>query len=427
MNSEILSVVELVSREKSLPREKIFEALELALKIATKKQYTHDIDIRVNIDRNNGHVNTYRRWTVVGCVVHKEREIYLREARINNPAVQISEFIENKIQSIHFDRISTQEAKKIIIQKVREAECLMMSNKFHQYKGKIIQGTIKKINRDFMILDLGNYIDGIILKRDMLPKEQFVVGDRVRGVLYEVQSTYNGMQLFLSRARAEMLVELFRIEVPEINQKLVKIQSVSRDPGLRAKVAVKTYDKKIDPVGACVGMRGARVQSVSGEMSGERIDVILWHHDPVQFVINAMSPIRVSSVVVHKNIHAMDVIVNAKNLAQAIGRNGQNVRLVAQLSGWELNIMAADDLSNKNKIKINKIRTLFNKCLNVNSRIVNILIYAGLSSLSELICTPYHVLIRIKGISSRIANTVQEQSDNYLTHLLIINNCHSFF
>ncbi|WP_343128054.1 transcription termination factor NusA [Buchnera aphidicola (Takecallis taiwana)] len=426
MNIEILSVVELVSREKSLPREKIFEALELALTIATKKQYTYDIDVRVNIDRSSGILNTYRRWTVVNHVINPEREISLIKARVDNPAVQIGEFVENIITSINFDRISTQEAKKIIIKKVREAELLMMSNKFHEYKGKIIQSTVKKINRDFMILDLGNSIEGIILRRDMLPKEKFSIGDRIRGVLYEIRSTANGIQLFISRSRGEMLVELFRIEVPEINQKIITIQAVARDPGLRAKVAVKANNTTIDPVGACVGMRGARVQSVSGEMSGERIDVILWSNDPAQFVINAMSPIHVDSVIVHENIHAMDLVVDSKNLAQAIGRNGQNVRLAAQLSGWELNIMAANDVNSKNNIKINKIRNIFNQCLNVNSRIVNILIYAGFSSLPELICTPYNKLIKIQGINANVVNILQEQSDSYLTNLLVINNCHSF-
>ncbi|QCI26045.1 transcription termination factor NusA [Buchnera aphidicola] len=426
MSREILSVVQLVSREKSLPREKIFEALETALTIATKKQYIHDIDVRVSIDRNNGDINTFRRWMIVDYVINPEREITLQEARYNNQFVQISEFIENKIKSIDFDRISTQEAKQIIINKVREVERCMISNKFHDYKGKIIQGTVKKINHDFMILDVGNSIEAIFLKRDLLPKENWAIGDRVRGVLYEIRSNANGVQLFLSRSRAEMLIELFRIEVPEINRKLIIIQAIAREPGIRSKVAVKTTDKIIDPVGACVGMRGARVQSVSKEMSGERIDVILWSNDPAQFVINAMAPVRVVSVIIHKNVHAMDIIIKSKNLAQAIGRNGQNIRLAAQLCGWELNIMTINDLQNRSQSEINKIRALFNKFLNLNNRIINILIYSGFSSLPELVCTPCHVLMKIQGMNFKIIHAVQEQADNCLTYSLITGHG-SFF
>lgn len=426
MSREILSVVQLVSHEKSLPREKIFEALEIALTIATKKQYISDIDIRVSIDRDSGDVNTFRRWMVVEHVKNPEKEINVHEARSNNKAVQISEFIENKIRSINFDRISTQEAKKIIINKVREAERLMMSNKFHDYKGKIIQGVVKKINRDSIILDLGHYIEAIILRRDMLPNEHYIIGDRIRGVLYEIRSTANGVQLFISRARAEMLVELFRIEVPEVNKKLVLIQSIARDPGLRSKVAVKTIDKKIDPVGACVGMRGARVQSVSQEMGGERIDIVLWSYNSAQFVINAMAPVRVVSVIIHKNVHAMDIIVNSKNLAQAIGRNGQNVRLAAQLCGWELNVMTIDDLKNKSQAEINKIRALFRKCLDIHNKIIDILIYYGFSSLPDLACTPYNIFVKIKDIDSKMIHVIQEQSDNYLAHSLITGKYNVF-
>ncbi|QCI27396.1 transcription termination/antitermination protein NusA [Buchnera aphidicola (Therioaphis trifolii)] len=426
MNKEILSVVELVSKLKSLPREKIFEVLEDALMIATKKKYTQEIDIRVSINRKNGHFDTFRRWMIVNTVKNPTKEITLEAARFHNSNVQLSEFIEDKIDSINFDRISTQAAKKIIIKKVREIEQSMISNKFHNCKGKIIQGIVKKIYRDYVILNLNNDIEAIILRKDMLPNEYFTIGDRVRGILYEIKSKFNRIQLFISRTRAEMLIELFHNEVPEMRENLVSIQAIVRDPGFRSKVVVKTHNKKIDPVGSFVGIKGARVQSVSKELNGERIDIILWSDNPAQFVINAMAPVRVVSIIVHSNIHAMDVIVKLKYLAQAIGKNGQNVKLVSKLSGWELNIMTENNLKYNNKMKIYRIRSLFNKYLTIKSSIINILIKSGFSSLLELACIPYLMLIEIKGIDSKIAHLIQEQSDNYITKLLLKQN-HNFF
>ncbi|CAL4322016.1 Transcription termination/antitermination protein NusA [Buchnera aphidicola (Panaphis juglandis)] len=419
MNKEIVTAIQLISNEKSLPCEKIFEALESAISIAIRKKYIQDIDIRVSIDRLRGKFNIFRRWMIVKQVMYPTKEITLEAARFENKKAQLREFVEDKIQFMNFNRVATQIAKKIIIKKVREAEKSMIVDKFYQYKGQIVKGVVRKINGDCIILNLNHYIEAKLYKIDMLPKENFRLGDRVRGILYEINSKRPGTKLLISRSRAEMLVELFRIEVPEINEKTVEIKAIARDPGFRAKIAVQSHDKRIDPVGACVGMRGARVQSVSEEMSGERIDIILWDNNPAQFVINAMAPVPVISVIVHKNIHTIDIAVKHKNLAQAIGRNGQNVRLAAQLSGWELNVMTLSDLQFKNKTEIHKIRSVFHRNLNIPEQIIDILIHYGFFSLKELACIPYLQLLKINGINRKMAHIIQDKSDNYLSRFLI--------
>lgn len=346
MNKGILSVVDAVSNEKSLPREKIFEALESALAIATKKKYKQDINVRVFINRKNGSFITFRRWLVVQIVLHPTKEITLEAAKFENNHIKLYDYIEDRINSVVFDRITTQIAKQVIVKKVREAERAMFIEKFRQKKGYIIVGIIKKINRDCIFLDLGNNIEALMIKIEMLPRENFRIGDRVRGILYEISQDTKKIQLFISRSVPTMLFELFRIEVPEIREKLIDVKAIARDPGLRSKIAVKTNDKRIDPIGACVGIRGARVQAVSEELCGERIDIILWNEKPEKFVINSMAPAEVSSIIINKNKHSMDIIVKTCNLAQAIGRKGQNVRLASQLTGWELNIMTTDNIKN---------------------------------------------------------------------------------
>ncbi|WP_428994185.1 transcription termination factor NusA [Buchnera aphidicola] len=426
MNKEILSVVNLVSHEKSLPREKIFEALEIALSIATKKKYTYDIDVRVSINRKNGNFDTFRRWMVVEKIINPTKEITLEAAQYENEKVQLSEFIEDKIQSIHFDRIATQAAKHIIVKKVREAEKAMIVNKFYNSKGALVKGFVKRIQRDAMIIDLGHDISAILLKKDMLPKEKFFTGDRIRGVLYKIRSQLHGIRLLISRSRAEMLIALFRIEVPEINEKVIEIKAIARDPGFRSKIAVTTHNKRVDPVGACVGMRGARVQSVSEEIGGEKIDIILWNNNAAQFVINAMAPVHVVSIIVHENIHAMDVAVHPNYLAQAIGKNGQNVRLAAQLSGWELNVMTMEDLQDKNKHKIHEIQTPINNQLYKKKDFLNILTHSSFLSLSELACISYTHFFKIKKINKYILFNMQEKAENYLSNLLIKKKNHIF-
>lgn len=347
MNKEILSVVESVSNEKELPKEKIFEALEFAISAATKKKCNKKIDVVVKIDRKHGNFKTFRRWIIVKKVKFPTKEITLEAAKLENENFKLKEYVEYEINSIVFDRITTQTAKQIMVQKVREAEKCMIINKFKKNINEIITGIVKKISRDCIFLDLGNNADAIIMRKDLLPRDNFRLGDRVRGLLYYINTESKVAKLFVSRSKPEMLIELFKIEVPEIGEGLINIKTTARDPGSRSKIAVQSNDNHIDPVGACVGMRGARVQAVSSELCGERIDIVLWNSDPVKFVINSMSPADVVSIIVNKKKHTMDIAVASLNLAQAIGRNGQNVKLASQLSGWDLNVMTTSELKKK--------------------------------------------------------------------------------
>ncbi|AHM75992.1 transcription termination factor NusA [Yersinia hibernica] len=419
MNKEILAVVEAVSNEKSLPREKIFEALETALATATKKKYEQEIEVRVSIDRKTGDFDTFRRWVAVDEVTMPTREITLEAAQFEDPSLQLGDYVEDQIESVTFDRITTQTAKQVIVQKVREAERAMVVEQFRQYLGEIVTGTVKKVNRDSIALDLGNNAEAVIGREDMLPRENFRPGDRIRGVLYDVRPEARGAQLFVSRSRPEMLVELFRIEVPEIGEELIEIKAAARDPGSRAKIAVKTNDKRIDPVGACVGMRGARVQAVSSELGGERIDIVLWDDNPAQFVINAMAPADVASIVVDEDKHTMDVAVEASNLAQAIGRNGQNVRLAAQLSGWELNVMTADDLQAKHQAEAHAAIDTFTKYLDIDEDFATVLVEEGFSSLEELAYVPMKELLEIDGLDEDTVEALRDRAKAALTTLAL--------
>lgn len=414
MNKEILAVVEAVSNEKSLPREKIFEALEIALATATKKKYEQEIEVRVSINRKTGHFTTFRRWMVVNVVTQPTREITLEAACFEGASICVNDYVEDKIESVSFDRITTQTAKQVIVQKVREAERAMLVDQFKKYLGQIITGIVKKINRDNLTLDLGNNAEALILREGMLPRENFRPGDRIRGVLYGVYPESKGTQLFISRSKIEMLIELFRIEVPEIGEEVIEIKSAARDPGSRAKIAVRTHDKRIDPVGACVGMRGARVQAVSTELCGEKIDIILWDDNPAQFVINAMAPADVVSIVVDEDHHTMDIAVEPGNLAQAIGRNGQNVRLASQISGWELNVMTTEDMKDKYKKEAYMAFNTFKKYLNINDNIINVLVKAGFSSLEELVYIPFNELLEIEHLSVKDAELVRKTAKNAL-------------
>jgi len=414
MNKEILAVVEAVSNEKSLPREKIFEALEIALATATKKKHEQEIDVRVSINRKTGNFSTFRRWMVVDTVTHPTKEITLEAACFEGEKVKIHDYIEDKIESVNFDRITTQTAKQVIVQKVREAERAMLVDQFRKYIGQIITGVVKKIHRDNLTLDLGNNAEALILREGMLPRENFRPGDRIRGILYGVHPESRGAQLFLSRSKTEMLIELFRIEVPEIGEEVIEIKAAARDPGSRAKIAVKTNDKRIDPVGACVGMRGARVQAVSSELCGERIDIILWDDNPAQFVINAMAPADVVSIIVDEDHQTMDIAVDSSNLAQAIGRNGQNVRLASQISGWELNVMTTEDLKSKHKEEACAAFNIFKKYLNISDKIIKILVKEGFSSLEELAYIPFNELLSIKNLTEKEAQLVREGAKNGL-------------
>ncbi|GAB2951681.1 transcription termination factor NusA [Hafnia psychrotolerans] len=419
MNKEILAVVEAVSNEKSLPREKIFEALETALSTATKKKYEQEIEVRVTIDRKTGDFDTFRRWVAVSEVTQPTREITIEAAQYEDPSIELGDYIEDQIESVTFDRITTQTAKQVIVQKVREAERAMVVEQFREQQGEIVTGIVKKVNRDSIALDLGSNAEAVILREDMLPRENFRSGDRIRGVLYDVRPEARGAQLFVSRSRNEMLIELFRIEVPEIGEELIEIKAAARDPGSRAKIAVKTNDKRIDPVGACVGMRGARVQAVSSELGGERIDIVLWDDNPAQFVINAMAPADVASIVVDEDKHTMDVAVEASNLAQAIGRNGQNVRLASQLSGWELNVMTADDLQAKHQAEAHAAIATFTKYLAIDEDFATVLVEEGFSTLEELAYVPMKELLEIDGLDEDTVDALRERAKEALTTLAL--------
>ncbi|MEI8596484.1 transcription termination factor NusA [Photobacterium sp. Hal280] len=419
MNKEILAVVEAVSNEKAVPRERIFEALEIALATATKKKYEAEIDVRVAIDRKTGDFDTYRRWKAVDEVTAPTLEITLEAAQYDDETVELGDYVEEQIDSVTFDRITTQTAKQVIVQKVREAERAQIVEQFIDNEGELITGVVKKVNRDAIIVDLGNNAEAVILREDQLPRENFRPGDRVRGLLYAVRPEARGFQLFMTRSKPEMLSELFRIEVPEIGEEMIELMGAARDPGSRAKIAVKTNDKRIDPVGACVGMRGARVQAVSGELGGERIDIVLWDENAAQYVINAMAPAEVSSIIVDEDNHTMDIAVEKDNLAQAIGRSGQNVRLASVLTGWELNVMTVEDLQKKHQAEAQASIDLFVKYLEIDEEFSIVLVEEGFTSLEEVAYVPVQELMSIDGLDEETVNELRNRAKEALTTIAL--------
>ena len=424
MNKEILLVAEAVSNEKQVPREKIFEALEYALASATKKKNHGDIEVRVCIDRTTGDFDTFRRWLVIDDDQQQENpyaEITLSAAKIDDPDVDLGGYVEEQIESIQFDRITTQTAKQVIVQKVREAERAQMIAEYEDKVGELVTGTVKKVNRDNIIIDLGNNAEGVIFRDDMLPRETFRPGDRVRGLLYVIRPEARGAQLFISRTHPDMLVELFRLEVPEIAEETLEVMSAARDPGARAKIAVKTNDKRLDPVGACVGMRGSRVQAVSSELGGERVDIVLWDENPAQFVINAMAPAEVASIIVDEDTHAMDVAVESDNLAQAIGKNGQNVRLASQLTEWELNVMTVDDMNDKHQEENAKVLEVFTSNLDIDEDFALVLAEEGFTTLEEIAYVPASELLDIDGLDEDIVEELRNRAKAALTTQALAN------
>ncbi len=424
MSKEILLVAEAVSNEKQVPREKIFEALEFALASATKKKNEGNIEVRVSIDRETGDFDTFRQWMVVEDDHEQENpfaEITISAAQIDEPEIQLGEFVEEQIESIAFDRITTQTAKQVIVQKVREAERAQMIAEYEDRVGELVTGTVKKVNRDNIIIDLGNNAEGVIFREDMLPRETFRPGDRVRGLLYVIRPEARGAQLFISRTHPDMLVELFRLEVPEIAEETLEIKSAARDPGARAKIAVKTNDKRLDPVGACVGMRGSRVQAVSSELGGERVDIVLWDENPATYVVNAMAPAEVASIVVDEDAKSMDVAVEADNLAQAIGRNGQNIRLASQLTEWELNVMTVEDLNSKHEAENQKVLSVFTEGLDIDEDFALVLVEEGFTTLEEIAYVPVSELIEIEGLDEELVEELRNRAKATLTTRALAN------
>ena len=419
MSKEVLLVVDAVSNEKAVPRESIFQAMETALETATKKKYEGDIEVRVCIDRKTGDFDTFRRWLIIDDAAQEMEnpfaEISLAAAQFENPELNVGDYVEEQIESVKFDRITTQTAKQVIVQKVREAERALIVDAYQEQVGELITGVVKKANRDSVILDLGNNAEAIVYRDDMLPREVFRPGDRVRGLLYAIKPEARGAQLFVSRTKPEMLIELFRVEVPEIGEEMLEIKGAARDPGSRAKIAVKSNDKRIDPVGACVGMRGSRVQAVSGELGGERVDIVLFDDNPAQFVINAMAPAEVASIIVDEDKGTMDIAVEEGNLAMAIGRNGQNIRLASQLTGWELNVMTVDDMNAKHQAENDKVLNLFTEKLDIDDEFAGVLVDEGFTSLEEIAYVPVNELLEIDGMDEDIVNELRERAKGALT------------
>ncbi|KGJ89990.1 transcription termination factor NusA [Colwellia psychrerythraea] len=418
MSKEILLVVDAVSNEKALPRESIFEAMETALETATKKKYEGDILVRVSIDRITGEFDTFRRWLIIEDDAEMENpyaEIGLAAAQFDSPELNVGDYSEDQIESVKFDRVTTQTAKQVIVQKIREAERALVTEAYQEHLGEIVTGVVKKASRESVIIDLGNNAEAVIYRDDMLPRETFRPGDRVRGLLYEIKPEARGAQLFVSRTKPEMLVELFRVEVPEIGEEMLEIKGAARDPGSRAKIAVKSNDKRIDPVGACVGMRGSRVQAVSGELGGERVDIVLYDDNVAQYVINAMSPAEVASIIVDEDKGTMDIAVEEANLAMAIGRSGQNIRLASQLTGWELNVMTVADMKEKHQAENDKVLNLFIDKLDLDEDFATLLAEEGFTSLEEIAYVPTAEMLDIDGLDEEIIEALRERAKEALT------------
>ncbi len=421
MSKEILLVVESVSTEKGVPPEVIFEAMETALATATKKRYEYEIDIRVAIDRATGEYDTFRRWTVVADEDFSipGAHLTLDEGQERDESAELGQVFEDPIESIAFGRIAAQTAKQVIVQKVREAERRQMVDSYRDKLGELVNGTIKKVNRDSFIVDLGNNAEAVMRKDQVIPRETFRMGSHVRALLHSIAEENRGPQLMLSRTCPEMLIELFRLEVPEIAEEVIEIRAAARDPGSRAKIAVKTNDGRIDPVGACVGMRGSRVQAVSNELGNERVDIVLWDDNEVQFVINGMQPAEVASIIVDEDKHTMDLAVAEDNLAQAIGRGGQNVRLASELTGWNLNVMAESAAEEKQMQETDRQSQVFVDHLNIDLDLARTLVSEGFTSLEEVAYVPVEELMGIDGFDEEVVNNLRQRAkDRLLTQAL---------
>jgi N utilization substance protein A len=423
MGKEILLVAETVSNEKGVDRDVIFEAIEAAQAAATKKRFREeDVEIRVSVDRRTGEYKSYRVWRVVPDAELFEfgHQLTLDEAHEKDPSLKMGDIWEEEVESVDFGRIAAQTAKQVIVQKVREAERAQIVEQFRHRVGQLVIGTVKKVTRDNVILDLGSNAEALMPRTEMLPREVFRTNDRVRAILYTINTENRGPQLMVSRTRPEMLIELFKIEVPEIGEELIAIKGAARDPGVRAKIAVKSNDQRIDPQGACSGMRGSRVQAVSGELGGERVDIVLWDDNPAQYVFNAMSPAEVSSIVVDEDRHSMDIAVDEEQLAQAIGRGGQNVRLASEMTGWELNVMTIEDANAKQATESESVVQVFMKDLDVDEEVAQVLADEGFTTLEEIAYVPMEEMLTIEGFDEDIVNELRQRAkDALLTKALV--------
>ena len=418
MNKEILMVVDAVSNEKGVDKEVIFEALEAALASATRKKHGEELDVRVQIDRKTGDYDTFRRWKVFADdsteLEVPERELRLDDAKDLNPEIEIGGFVEQGIESVAFGRIAAQQAKQVIVQKVREAERAQVVDAYKDRVGTLVSGVVKRVDRNGIYVDLGSNAEGFVPRTDMIPREQVKPQDRIKAFLKEVRSEPRGPQLFLSRTAPEFLIELFKLEVPEVGQGHINILGAARDAGVRAKIAVKSNDPRIDPVGACVGMRGSRVQAVSNEIAGERVDIIPHDDNPAQCVINAMSPAEVMSIVMDEDAHSMDIAVAEEKLSQAIGRGGQNIRLASQLTGWDLNVMTESDAEQKSDSEAKELVQNFMKQLDVDEDVAAILAQEGFSTIEEIAYVPQAELKSIEAFDEELIKELRNRARDVL-------------
>jgi len=424
MSKEVLAVVESMANEKGVEKEVIFEAIEAALATATRRTNDDEIDVRVSINRLNGSYKTYQRWEVIEDDVYIEDHVgwYIRhmDAVDEKADAEVGEFLEAEIESLDFGRIGAQTAKQVIIQKVREAERRKVVEVYEGRVGEILTGQVKRIDRGDVILDLGDNVDALIPRSELINRENFRTGDRVRAYLQEVSFRPRGPLLTMSRACKEMLIELFKIEVPEIADELIDVMSAARDVGFRAKIAVRANDPRLDPIGACVGMRGSRVQAVTNELNGERIDIILWDANEAQFVINAMAPAEVTNIMVDEDTHTMDIAVEDDQLSQAIGKNGQNVRLASELSGWELNVMTQSDMAQKHESESRDQINLFVNSLDVDDEMAEVLVAEGFTSLEEVAYVPAAEMLDIDGFDEELVSELKQRAKDALLTLAIV-------
>jgi N utilization substance protein A len=415
MSREILLLVDALSREKNVPKDTVFLALEMALASATKKRFRDEVDVRVEIDRESGEYRAFRRWTVVPDEEHEEpaHQIAITDAVAENAEAQVGDVVEEPLEAETFGRIGAQAAKQVILQKIRDAEREQILNDFLERGESLVTGTVKRAERGNLIVESGR-VEALLPRDQLIPKENLRVGDRVRAYIAKIDRAARGPQLILSRIAPDFLVKLFELEVPEIEEGLLEIRAAARDPGLRAKIAVKSNDPRIDPVGTCVGMRGSRVQAVTQELAGERVDIILWSPEPAQFVINALAPAEVSSIVVDEERHSMDVVVEEDQLALAIGKGGQNVRLASELTGWQLNIMTTEEREKKSELETGALRELFMERLDVDEEVAEILVSEGFTSLDEVAYVPINEMMEIEAFDEDTVNELRRRARNAL-------------
>lgn len=423
MNREILVLVDALAHEKNVDREIVFGALETALASATKKRFDDEVDVRVSIDRDSGEYRSFRVWTVVEDNDHEEpsRQIALTDVGDYDAGLKLGDTWEVELEPIEFGRIGAQAAKQVILQRIRDAEREQNLNDFLQRREHIVSGTIKRIERGNAIIEINGKLEALLPREHMIPKENLRVGDRVKAFLLRIDRLGRGPMLVLSRTAPEFMAKLFELEVPEIENKLIELKGVARDPGMRAKIAVKSNDPRVDPQGTCIGVRGSRVNAVSNELAGERVDIVLWSNDPAQFVISALSPAEVSSIIIDEDSHSMDVVVDEDNLAMAIGRGGQNVKLASELSGWKLNIMTVNQAEQKHQEEFDGVRKMFAEMLDVDDDVADVLVQEGFTTLEEVAYVPINEMLEIDAFDEQTVNELRSRArDALLTRAIVL-------